>query len=61
MLESGITTVQHLHGWRIAPAARVIEVADRILKAYDDIGSACPTRMRCATRTGPLPRRTRKT
>src|SRR6266436_1080033 len=38
MLESGITTVQHLHGWRIGPAARVIEVADRILKAYDDIG-----------------------
>src|SRR5712691_3582853 len=38
MLESGITTVQHLHGWRIGPAARVIGVADRILKAYDDIG-----------------------
>ena len=38
MLESGITTVQHLHGSRIAPAARVIEVADRVLKAYDDIG-----------------------
>ena len=38
MLESGITTVQHLHGWRIGPAARVIQVADRILKAYDDVG-----------------------
>jgi len=38
MLESGITTVQHLHGWRIAPATRVIEVADRILEAYDDVG-----------------------
>jgi cytosine/adenosine deaminase-related metal-dependent hydrolase len=38
MIESGITTVQHLHGGRIAPAARVVEVADRILKAYDDIG-----------------------
>ena len=38
MLESGITTVQHLHGWRIGPASRVIEVADRILKAYDDVG-----------------------
>src|SRR5437762_3270497 len=38
MLESGITTVQHLHGWRIGPAARVIGVADRILEAYDDIG-----------------------
>ena len=38
MLESGITTVQHLHGWRIGPAARVIEVADRVLRAYDDVG-----------------------
>ena len=38
MLESGITTVQHLHGSRIGPAAQVIEVADRVLKAYDDIG-----------------------
>src|SRR6266542_31247 len=38
MLESGITTVQHLHGLRIGPAARVIGVAERILKAYDDIG-----------------------
>ena len=38
MLESGVTTVQHLHGWRIAPASRVIGVADRILQAYDDIG-----------------------
>ena len=38
MLESGITTVQHLHGSRIGPAARVIEVAGRVLKAYDDIG-----------------------
>ena len=36
MLESGITTVQHLHGRRIGPAAKVIEVADRVLKAYDD-------------------------
>src|SRR5262249_9377351 len=35
MLESGITTVQHLHGWRIAPAARVVGVAERILKAYE--------------------------
>lgn len=38
MLESGITTVQHLHGWRIGPAARVIAVADKILQAYDAIG-----------------------
>src|SRR5262245_8460780 len=38
MLESGITTVQHLHGWRVGPASRVIEAANRVLKAYDDIG-----------------------
>src|SRR2546425_4435005 len=38
MLESGITTVQHLHGWRVGPATRVIAVAERILKAYEDIG-----------------------
>ena len=38
MLESGITTVQHLHGWRIGPAARIISMAEHILKAYQDIG-----------------------
>ena len=38
MLQSGITTVQHLHGWRGAPASRVFGVAERILKAYDDVG-----------------------
>ena len=38
MVESGITTVQHLHGWRLGPAARVIAVADQILKAYEDLG-----------------------
>ncbi len=38
MLESGITTVQHLHGWRVAPAARVLGIAERILQAYEDIG-----------------------
>jgi len=38
MLESGITTVQHLHGWRVGPASRVFAIAERILKAYDDIG-----------------------
>src|SRR6185503_16746971 len=38
MVESGITTVQHLHGARVAPASRVIHMADRVLKAYDDIG-----------------------
>src|SRR6266542_942395 len=38
MLESGITTVQHLHGWRLGPAARVIAAADQVLKAYQDLG-----------------------
>src|SRR2546423_13528880 len=38
MLESGITTVQHLHGVRIAPVSRVLEAAEQVLKAYDDIG-----------------------
>jgi 5-methylthioadenosine/S-adenosylhomocysteine deaminase len=38
MLESGITTVQHLHGWRGGPIARVSAIAEQILKAYQDIG-----------------------
>src|SRR6266481_2288671 len=38
MLESGITTVQHLHGWRVGPASRVLGIAERIMKAYEDIG-----------------------
>src|SRR5438309_3922762 len=38
MLECGITTVQHLHGLRIAPIARVQAVAEQVLKAYEDIG-----------------------
>jgi cytosine/adenosine deaminase-related metal-dependent hydrolase len=38
MIASGVTTVQHLHGWRIGPASRVIAVADQVLKAYQDLG-----------------------
>jgi 5-methylthioadenosine/S-adenosylhomocysteine deaminase len=38
MLESGITTVQHLHGWRGGPISRVTAIAEEILKAYQDIG-----------------------
>jgi 5-methylthioadenosine/S-adenosylhomocysteine deaminase len=38
MLESGITTVQHLHGWRVGPISRVREIAEQVLKAYQDIG-----------------------
>src|SRR6266446_10260448 len=38
MLESGLTTVQHLHGWRIGPASQVLAVAEQILQAYRDLG-----------------------
>jgi 5-methylthioadenosine/S-adenosylhomocysteine deaminase len=38
MLESGITTVQHLHGWRVGPISRVMAIAEHILQAYQDIG-----------------------
>ena len=38
MLECGITTVQHLHGLRIAPIARVQAIAEQVLKAYEDVG-----------------------
>jgi 5-methylthioadenosine/S-adenosylhomocysteine deaminase len=30
--------VQHLHGWRVGPIARVNAIAEQILKAYQDIG-----------------------
>jgi len=38
MLESGITTVQHLHGWVPGGPTAVVEAAGQVLKAYDDIG-----------------------
>jgi len=38
MLESGITTVQHLHGLRVGPASRVLAIAEQVLKAYQDVG-----------------------
>jgi cytosine/adenosine deaminase-related metal-dependent hydrolase len=38
MIESGITTVQHLHGVRIGPVSRVQAAAEQVLRAYDDIG-----------------------
>lgn len=38
MLESGITTVQHLHGVRLGPVSRVLTAAEQVLKAYDDLG-----------------------
>ncbi|MCC6531699.1 MAG: amidohydrolase family protein [Burkholderiales bacterium] len=38
MIESGITTVQHLHSRANGPVERIHESANRILKAYQDIG-----------------------
>ena len=38
MVESGITTVQHIHGWLPGPATLWPEITDKILKAYEDIG-----------------------
>lgn len=38
MIESGITTVQHIHGWRPGPASTWLGVAEQVLKAYQDIG-----------------------
>jgi 5-methylthioadenosine/S-adenosylhomocysteine deaminase len=38
MVESGITTVQHIHGWRSGPASAWIEAADQVLNAYKNLG-----------------------
>jgi cytosine/adenosine deaminase-related metal-dependent hydrolase len=38
MIESGITTVQHIHGWRPGPATSWVPIAEQVLKAYQDIG-----------------------
>src|SRR5437773_8494239 len=38
MVESGITTVQHLHGWRSGKLDALTQAADAVLKAYRDIG-----------------------
>lgn len=38
MIESGITTVQHIHGWLPGPATRWPEISAKTLKAYEDIG-----------------------
>lgn len=37
-IESGITTVQHIHGWRPGPASTWLGVASQVLRAYEDIG-----------------------
>ncbi|MEM9164118.1 MAG: amidohydrolase family protein [Cyanobacteria bacterium P01_F01_bin.4] len=38
MIESGITTVQHIHGWLPGPATRWPEITSKVLQAYADIG-----------------------
>jgi cytosine/adenosine deaminase-related metal-dependent hydrolase len=38
MVESGVTTVQHLHGGRIGNLAGLNDAAEQILSAYRDIG-----------------------
>ena len=38
MIESGVTTVQHLQGWVPRPLDHVESVIGRVLDAYDDIG-----------------------
>lgn len=38
MIGSGITTVQHIHGWMPGELAEVQAKSEQILKAYDDIG-----------------------
>ena len=38
MIESGVTTVQHLHGRTFYPPDRIYAAAEKVLKAYQDIG-----------------------
>jgi len=38
MIESGITTVQHIYGWRPGPTSTWSAIAEQVLKAYQDIG-----------------------
>lgn len=38
MIESGVTTVQHIHGWMPGPVEQLRNAADDVLRAYQDIG-----------------------
>src|SRR6266702_1803197 len=38
MIESGITTVQHIHGWMRGPLANIHSLATQVLKGYRTIG-----------------------
>ena len=38
MIASGVTTVQHIHGWAPGRLAEVEARADEVIRAYEDIG-----------------------
>jgi 5-methylthioadenosine/S-adenosylhomocysteine deaminase len=38
MIGSGITAVQHIHGWVPGTATEVAAVSEQVLRAYDDVG-----------------------
>src|SRR6476620_6054088 len=38
MIASGITTVQHIHGWMPGKLAEVDGRADEVIRAYEDVG-----------------------
>ncbi len=38
MVSSGITTVQHIHGWVPGPLAAVEASAEQVIRAYEDVG-----------------------
>jgi cytosine/adenosine deaminase-related metal-dependent hydrolase len=38
MISSGVTTVQHIHGWTAGPLEKIFGTATKILQAYRDIG-----------------------
>ena len=38
MIESGVTTVQHLHGWMRGSASQVVDAVDRVFDAYRAVG-----------------------
>ena len=38
MIASGITTVQHIHGWMPGKLAQVEERSEAVIRAYEDIG-----------------------
>ncbi len=38
MIGSGITTVQHIHGWLPGPLEQVTAASDEVIRAYEDVG-----------------------